>query len=51
VVFEAPANRKAVDEVVLLGFVILLILFTSLSVEDYKVIVERLAAKYKKCSS
>jgi len=31
-----------------LGFVIPLISFTSLSVEDYKVIVKKLAAKYKR---
>jgi len=34
--------------VVLLGFVIPLISFTSLSVEDYKVLVKKLAAKYKR---
>jgi hypothetical protein len=44
VVVGASTNRKAVDEVVLLAFVISLILLTSLSKEVYKVIVKRLAA-------
>jgi len=48
VIVGASTNRKAVDEVVLLGFVIPLISFTSLSVEDYKVLVKKLAVKYKR---
>jgi hypothetical protein len=48
VIVGASTNRKAVDGVVFLGFVIPLISFTSLSVEDYKVLVRKLATKYKK---
>jgi len=48
VIVGVSTNRKAVDEVGLFGFVIPLIQFTSLSVEDYKVIVKKFAAKYKR---
>jgi len=48
VVVEAPTNLKAVDDGGPLGFVILLILFASLNVKDYEVVVSRFAVKYKK---
>jgi len=48
VIVGVSTNRKAVDEVVFLGFVIPLISFILFSVEDYKVLVKKLAAKYKR---